>query len=157
MQRSPVTTKDLQRTPAAAPQRTLKSSPRTLENDPRLAQSLSGTPVGPCQGSRDARGFPRGPSRRPGDPLRTSQDPKTLPKDLRREPRGPLKRVQSVPYPGPETQAVGTLIALSPFALVLFCFASCSLFRTRTPFSLCSNQQTSFRARCPTKISFVRA
>ena len=46
-------------------------------------------------------------------------------KDFWRAPQGPLKPFQSVPYPGPETQAVGTLIALSPFALVLFCFVSC--------------------------------
>ena len=160
MQRSSVTTKDLLRTPPALSQR-LRGLPRGPSRVPRgpsrtfreRLNSRRGPPWDTARVPGTLEDSPKDPQGAPG----TLQAPKTLPKDLRREPRGPLKPVQSVPYPGPETQAVGTLIALSPFALILFCFVSCSSFRTRTPFSLCCNQQTSFKARCPTKISFLRA
>ena len=159
MQRSPVTTKDLPRTPPALSQR-LRGLPRGPSRVPRgpwrtirdWLNRCRGPPWDPARVPGTLEDSPKDPQGAPGPTENVPGPPKTLPKDLRREPRGPLKPVQSVPYPGPETQAVGTLIALSPFALVLFCFASCSLFRTRTPFSLCCNQQTSFKARCPMKI-----
>ena len=158
VQTSPVTAKDLPRTPPALSQR-LRGLPR---GPPRVSR-------GPCRAFREPLSSRRGPqwdlARVPGrsrirprtlkEPWGTLESvpgpPKTLPEDLRRASGD----APSIPEALPkcfETQAVGTLIALSPFALVLFCFASCSLFRTRTPFSLCCNQQTSLKARCPTKI-----
>ena len=75
--------------------------------------------MGPCQGSRDARGFPQGPLRRSGDPLRTFRDYQNPAEGLLESASRTPDDLPKWRTANPETQAVGTLIGSLSFDLCL--------------------------------------